>query len=169
MKQAIPQGWVLPGSVTMKLSIIKERPVLYDADGNQFRALWRYTFYPKKYFLTKNPPIGKYPDLELPEPTSYFYLCGVASGPRSQRGKNNLHLAVRPKSGSVATIQSVYGPTLTIHNAEEIAIQDPIQDLPHLDESYTTCKNFRFAAQMYEATSFGPEARGNLVRTPRER
>src|ERR1700722_5643423 len=27
---------------------------------------------------------------ELPEPTSYFYLCGVASGPRSQRGKNNL-------------------------------------------------------------------------------
>jgi hypothetical protein len=34
----------------------------YDGDGNQFRAVWRYTFYPKKYFTAKNPPLAKYPD-----------------------------------------------------------------------------------------------------------
>jgi hypothetical protein len=106
---------------------------------------------------------------DLLEPTGYFYLCGVASGPRTQRSKNNLHLAVKPKLGSVATIQSVYGPIFTIHDAEEICIQNPILNLPHLDRSYTECKNFRFAAQMYEATSFGPEARDKLIRTPRER
>jgi hypothetical protein len=116
--------------------------------------------------IKKDMQDGKF---DLPEPTGSFYLCGVASGPRTQRWKNNLHLAVKPKAGSVAKIQSVYGPIFTIHDAEEIAIQGPIENLPHLDESYTTCKNFRFAAQMYEATSFGPEARGKLIRTPRER
>jgi hypothetical protein len=104
----------------------------------------------------------------LPEPTHYFYLCGVASGPRSKRRDNNLHLAVRPNPGSIATIRSVYGPVFTIHDAEKIEIQDPIQSLPHLGESYTTCKNFRFATQMYEAPRHGPEAKGMLVRTPRE-
>jgi hypothetical protein len=104
----------------------------------------------------------------LPEPTHYFYLCGVASGARRERRFNNLHLAVRPKLGNIATIRSVYGPVFTIYDAEEIAIQGPIQSLPHLDESYTSCKNFRFAAQMYEAPRYGPEAQGMLVRIPRE-
>jgi len=105
----------------------------------------------------------------LPEPTGYFYLCGVASGSRAELWKNNLHLAVRPRPGSTAVVESVYGPVFTIRDAEEIVIQDPIQHLPNLDNSYTRCKNFRFAAQMYEATSFGPEARGKVIRTPRER
>jgi hypothetical protein len=103
----------------------------------------------------------------LPEPTSYFYLCGVASGSRALRGRRNLHLAVRPKQGSTATIRSFYGPIFTVRDAEEIVIQDPIESMPELDESYTRCKNFRFAAQMYEATSFGPAAPRTPIRTPR--
>jgi hypothetical protein len=105
---------------------------------------------------------------DLPEPTSYFYLCGVASGPRRERRHNNLHLAVRPKLGIIATAQSVYGPVFTIHDAEEIMIQDPIVDQPHLDDSFTHCKNFRFAAQMYQAPRLGPDARREPIRVPRE-
>jgi hypothetical protein len=104
----------------------------------------------------------------LPEPTSYFYLCGVASGSPTLRGERNLHLAVRPKQGHVATVKSFYGPTFTIHDAEEIAIQGPIESMPELGVSYTRCKNFRFAAQMYEATSFGPGAPHTPIRIPRD-
>jgi hypothetical protein len=107
--------------------------------------------------------------VDLPEATSFFYLCGVASGPIKKRGERNLHLAIAPKRGSVATVQSVYGPIFTIYDGEEIEIQDPIQNLPHLDKSYTTCKNFRFAAQMYEANGLGPDAPRKLIRTPRQR
>jgi hypothetical protein len=106
--------------------------------------------------------------LPLPEATSYFYLCGVASGRRALRGKRNLHLAVRPKQGSIATVKSFYGPTFTIHDAEEIVIQGPIETMPELDDTYTTCKNFRFATQMYEATSFGPGALRTPIRIPRD-
>ena len=95
---------------------------------------------------------------DLPEPTAYFYLCGVASGSFKLRAERNLHMAVRPKQGSIATAQSFYGPTFTIYDAEEIAIQGPIENLPGLGTLYTRCKNFRFAAQMYPANSFGPEA-----------
>ncbi|MEG9436584.1 hypothetical protein JAO29_10475 [Edaphobacter sp. HDX4] len=104
---------------------------------------------------------------DLPEPTHYFYLCGVASGAVRLRGERNLHLAVRPKRGSLATVKSFYGPMFTIHDAEEITIQPPIQSLPELSELYTGCKNFRFAAQMYEAASLGPDAPRELIRTPR--
>lgn len=106
---------------------------------------------------------------DLPEPTSYFYLCGVASGPRRERRFKNLHLAVRPNRGSVATAQSVYGAVFTIYDAEEIVIQDPIRDHPDLDESYAHCKNFRFAAQMYDAPQLGPGAPREPIRIPRER
>jgi hypothetical protein len=119
----------------------------------------------KELAIHKDMDDGLY---QLPEATSYFYLCGVAAGPRSKRGERNVHLAVRPKAGSVAQVKSVYGSVFTIYGAEEIQIQGPMENLPHLDELYTTCKNFRFAAQMYEAPCFGPEARGKLIRTPRE-
>ncbi len=103
---------------------------------------------------------------DLPEPTHYFYLCGVASGPRKDRWKNNLHLAVRPQKGSIATVHSVYGPVFTIHDAEEIEIQGPITTLPHLSTLYTTCKNFRFAAQQFPASKYGPDADREVMRTP---
>src|SRR5438105_3256521 len=79
---------------------------------------WHHCF--ACFYGTQERPICK--DMEddvyhLPEPTSYFYLCGVASGPRRERGVKNLHLAVRPKQGSVATVRSVYGPVFTIHDA----------------------------------------------------
>jgi hypothetical protein len=95
----------------------------------------------------------------LSEPMDYFYLCGGASGSREELGAKNLHLAVRPKAGSQATIQFVYGPVFTIHDAEAIEIQPPFPITDTLPKEYATCKNFRFAAQMYPAAVLGPEAK----------
>ena len=101
--------------------------------------------------------------IELPEPTGFFYLCGVAPGKRSELWKNNLHLAVRPKEGAAASAQSVYGPVFTIENAEAIEIQGPIEQ-DGLEPPYARCKNFRFAAQMYPAAVLGPGANHNTIR-----
>ena len=101
----------------------------------------------------------------LPEPTGYFYLCGVASGKRSERGKNNLHLAVRPKARASATVKSVYGPTFTVVGGEEVVIQEPFSITEDLPEGYARCKNFRFAAQVYPASRLGPGADHEIIKT----
>jgi hypothetical protein len=95
----------------------------------------------------------------LKEPTDYFYLCGGAAGSREELGARNLHLAVRPKVGSQATIKSVYGPVFTIEDAEMIEIQPALPITDSLPKEYATCKNFRFAAQMYPAAVLGPAAK----------
>jgi hypothetical protein len=99
--------------------------------------------------------------IELAKPMDFFYLCGRAVKD-GDYGSENLHLAVRPKKGSVAMVQSTDGPMFTIHGAEEIQIQDPIEDpaFEHVTNKklWTRCKNFRFAAQMYAAPRLGPTA-----------
>ena len=98
-----------------------------------------------------NPEMGNV-RVELDRPTDYFYLCGFAPGPTEDRGKYNLHLAVEPMDGEIATAVSAYGPIFTIHGARNIEIQDPIESLV---PSYGRCKNFRFAAQVYPAPVLG--------------
>jgi hypothetical protein len=101
--------------------------------------------------------------VELNRPTKFFYLHGFAPGPKSLRGERNLHLAVRPNEGSVATVRSFYGPVFTIYGAEEIGIQDPIPNHPPSEDKWTRCKNFRFAAQVYDAPILGPTAPRNPI------
>lgn len=99
----------------------------------------------------------------LDKPMDYFYLCGVAMGSRKELGEKNLHLAVRPKAGSQATIKSVYGPVFTIDDAEMIEIQPALPITDQLPKEYANCKNFRFAAQMYPADVLGPDAKPRPV------
>jgi hypothetical protein len=96
--------------------------------------------------------------VDLPKRSDFFYLHGFAPGPKKLRGASNLHLAVQSKTGSVASCQSAFGPIFTIYDAEEILIQEPLSDAPHLGVEWTRCKNFRFGAQMYTAPVLGPDA-----------
>jgi hypothetical protein len=92
-----------------------------------------------------------------------FYLCGVGRSlsekvhPDFARKSTNVHLAVRPRKGSVAAVGSVYGATFVIEGAEVIPIQAPerkFSALEALDEPRRTehfrCKMFHFAYQMFE-------------------
>jgi hypothetical protein len=95
-----------------------------------------------------------------------FYLCGVGQPDSKRAGANfnrkftNVHLAVRPRAGSVASIGSVYGVTFTIKDAQAIPIQPLPDGLENLDNAHSRCKNFQFGYQEYEVGSvhdFGPD------------
>lgn len=99
-----------------------------------------------------------------------FYLCGVGKKlserrhPELARRFTNVHLAVRPKAGSVAAITSVYGVTFTIRDAEPIPIEPLASgDFPHLAEAHSRCKNFQFGYQMFEVGQVGTAASREIV------
>lgn len=86
---------------------------------------------------------GEYP---LSDDHGLFYLCGVGQPDSVRRGKElarkvtNVHLAVRPRRGSVAAIGSVYGVTFTIQDAQVIPI-DPLPDgFQNLPQKHSRCK-----------------------------
>jgi hypothetical protein len=86
-----------------------------------------------------------------------FYLCGVGNKSKSlpaerQRKYSNVHLAVRPQIGSVASVDSLYGVTFTIEDAVAIPIQALPDDFEGLPPAHARCKNFQFAYQMFEVT-----------------
>jgi hypothetical protein len=149
-------------------------------DTTQYRFLWGFYvrgFKPWEHCQpcfrgTRAPgitPAMKNGSIQLGRPTKFFYLHGFAPGLASQRGVRNLHLAVRPKTDSTATIQSFYGPVFTIYNAEEIVIQRPIAGFPSSEDIWTKCKNFRFGAQMFEANELGPQTERRPILATRER
>jgi hypothetical protein len=132
----------------------------------RFKHLWAYYvigFKPWKHCdsclnHTKAMEVG--PDMKDGEyqlkDQPFLYLCGVgqldtksrkAAG--LNRGKTNVHLAVRPRLGSVASIGSVYGVTFTIHDAQAIPIEPLAVDFQGLDEKHYRCKNFQFGYQTF--------------------
>ena len=86
----------------------------------------------------------------------FFYLCGVGQPDSGRRGKDfdrrftNVHLAVRPRVGSVAAIGSVYGATFTIKDAQAIPINPLPRGFQNLPDHHSQCKNFQFGYQEYE-------------------
>jgi hypothetical protein len=100
-----------------------------------------------------------------------FYLCGVGQDIAAKsrepewRRHTNVHLAVRKKPGSSASLTSAYGVTFTIFGAEPIAIEPlPSEISTYLNanptilnpngepgDHRTHCKNFRFGWQVFEA------------------
>lgn len=112
-----------------------------------------------------------------------FYLCCVGqdisskSHPENWRRQTNVHLAVRPRKGSVAAIGSVYGVSFVIEDAQAIPIvrrdvilaagSDPIPD------SHSNCKMFQFGYQMFDAGPISfkmnePEQKGVMRHTLRD-
>ena len=111
-------------------------------------------------------------DYELDDTHELFYLCGVGY---KERHNTNVHLAVRPRAGSVAAIGSVYGVSFTIQNAQAIPITHPMllksppRGLDDIDEKlHLRCKNFQFGCQMFNVDIVGEPAMGVVVETLRD-
>jgi hypothetical protein len=94
-----------------------------------------------------------------------FYLCGVGrdlsprAHPQFARNTTNVHLAVRPRKGSMAAIGSVYGATFVIEDAEAIAIQPLSDGFQKLPPKHSRCKMFQFAYQMFDVDEISLIAR----------
>jgi hypothetical protein len=82
----------------------------------------------------------------------YVYICGVGKGPKSELWKQNLHMPLRFKAGSVVEMPKGEH-TFSAKDAELVEIPGPfpsgwngITDAQHL-----RCKNFRFAVGVFGA------------------
>ena len=97
-------------------------------------------------------------EYELDDSYELFYQCGV--GVR-ERHNTNVHLAVRPKYGSVAAAGSLYGVRFAIRGAQAIQIKHPgllklpPRGLASLPSNHIGCKNFQFGRQMFEVDEVG--------------
>jgi hypothetical protein len=85
-------------------------------------------------------------DYQLSSDAPYFYLFAMGRGFRRD---TNVHLAVKPYPGAVASIGSMYGVTFTIRDARALRIDRLPKGWMGLDEDYTTCRNFQFGVQMF--------------------
>ena len=153
-----------------------------DQTGTKFRHLWgsyvigfRPTTHCRNCFErhdeTQVKPGTADGVYELEDTNELFSLCGVGF---SDRGNTNVHLAVRPKPGSVAAVGSVYGVRFTIQNAQAIQIKHPLllksppRGLAELEKDHIGCKNFQFGCQMFEVGEVGKSVEGLVVRTLRD-
>jgi hypothetical protein len=98
-----------------------------------------------------------------------FYLCGVGRDlspnihPHFARKSTNVHLAVRPRKGSVAAMGSVYGATFVIEDAETIAIRPLPDGFQGLPSKHSRCKMFQFAYQMFDVETINLSKLGGPV------
>jgi len=112
-----------------------------------------------------------------------FYLCGVGQKlsdnlhPEDSPRQTNVHLAVRPRKGSIAAIGSVYGVRFVIEDAQAIPIvrRDVLitSGSGIAPEKHLNCKMFQFGYQMFEAdpisfTESKPDQKGEFVHVLRE-
>jgi hypothetical protein len=149
-----------------------------DAAETRFKHLWgRYvigfkpaTHCARSFEYRVAAPVK--PDMidgsyDLDDSYELFFLCGV--GVRELHN-TNVHLAVRPKAGSVAAIGSVYGVRFTIQDAQAIPIKHPAllesppRGLDSLEEGHLRCKNFQFGYQMFDVDEVGEAVTGIVVK-----
>ena len=84
--------------------------------------------------------------IELSNDYDYFYLCALGHAPRRD---TNVHLAVEPRPGSVASVGSLYGVTFTIYDAFAPRIDRLPDRWMGLPPKHATCRNFQFGVQMF--------------------
>ncbi len=100
----------------------------------------------------------------------YVYLCGVASGPKKERGGKNFHLPLKYADGEIVTATTYNGYRITAQNAAAL----PIPPLPKgwngRDEETTRCKNFQFAVAYFGSgipnPLSGPLSAPEMLRVP---
>jgi hypothetical protein len=85
----------------------------------------------------------------------YLYICGVASGPRSQLASKNLHFPLQYEVGAVAEIETYNGYQLRAEHAVTLPIPELPEGWQGKSREHTRCKNYRFAVDR-----FGPSAGG---------
>jgi hypothetical protein len=141
----------------------------------QFQHLWgRYVLGFKPWTHCVQSFVGKQAkgitpsmvDGEYPLDPSFelLYLCGVGW---SDRRNTNVHLAVRPRIGSIACAGSVYGVQFTITDAQAILIQYLPKGWRGLPEKHSQCKNFQFGYQMFNVSEVGESAPREIITTLR--
>lgn len=85
-------------------------------------------------------------DYRLTTDAPYFYLFAGGHAPRRE---SNVHLAVKPHPGAVASVGSLYNVTFTIRDAITLRVDRLPKDWMGLDDSFTTCRNFQFGVQTF--------------------
>jgi hypothetical protein len=140
-------------------------------DKTQFKHLWgRYIlgFKPSKHCLKcfkSSVAMSVLPTMidgeyELDPSYEIFYLCGVGW---NDRGNTNVHLAVTPHEGSIASTGSVYGVQFAITDAQAIHIRYLDEGWGDLPPAHRGCRNFQFGYQMFDAQRVGPAAEGDVI------
>jgi hypothetical protein len=89
-------------------------------------------------------------DIELATDSPYFYLFAMGRVPRHE---TNVHLAVRPQQGAVASLGSVYGATFTIRDAFALRVDRLPDGWLGLGTDFTRCRNFQFGVQEFGYTT----------------
>jgi hypothetical protein len=153
---------------------------------HKFKHLWgRYIlgFKPQRHCI-RCFETNKAPDI-TPEMTDgiyplrtdlsdLFYLCGVGQPDTLRDGEvwkrkfTNVHLAVTPRQGSVASIGSVYGVTFTIIDAEAIPIQSRLKGFQGLPNEHSQCKNFQFGYQVFDVNQVSSYGLDEVTRARRK-
>jgi hypothetical protein len=85
-------------------------------------------------------------DLELATDAPYFYLFAMGRVPKHE---TNVHLAVRPQPGAIASVGSMYGATFTIHDAYALRVDRLPDGWLGLGTDFTRCRNFQFGVQQF--------------------
>jgi hypothetical protein len=107
-------------------------------------------------------------DGPVPLRDELFYLCGVGRDfspdvhPQFAQKSTNVHLAARPRKGSIAAIGSVYGASFVIEDAEAITIRSLPDGFQGLPKDHSRCKMFQFAYQMFDVDEISL-SKGNPV------
>ena len=156
-----------------------------DAAPIRFKHLWGYYVtgfkpwthcaqcFEHKIATAVNPTMkdGTHP---LRDDLNFFYLCGVGqrdlvSTPDAWKQRaTNVHLAVKPRKGSVASVGSVYGVTFTISDAEAIAIRPLADGFAGIESvKHTRCKNFQFGYQVFDVDERGVKEAREAIRSLR--
>jgi hypothetical protein len=85
-------------------------------------------------------------DYQLQNGAPYFYMFAMGRTPRRD---SNVHLAVQPYPGAVASIGSLYGVTFTIRDARALRVDRLPSGWNGLDDSFTSCRNFQFGVHIF--------------------
>ena len=105
-------------------------------------------------------------DYVLKTDAPYFYLFAMGRVPKHE---TNVHLAVRPQQGAVATVGSVYGVTFTIRDAFALRVDRLPDGWMGLPPEYTRCRNFQFGVQQFGyRPANGPEHPGDHSLIPEQ-
>jgi hypothetical protein len=90
----------------------------------------------------------------------YVYICGVASGPKAERGQKNLHLPLEYAEGHVEEATTYNGYTFRAHNARALIIPPLPAGWGGKPDEHTRCKNFQFAVAYLDPVVSSGEGKG---------
>lgn len=93
-------------------------------------------------------PVNSVLSLDYQE-NDVLYFCGVSI---PYKWENNLHLAGIVSNGEQSEVIAYNGDILTINGLKKIDFDDAVAKAkyPNLGREYLTCRNFQFAAQVFQ-------------------